>query len=436
MVEVVRANTEPYGVRRRRCALFVDFDNVYTGLLRLEPTAAEAFAQDPGRWLARLAHGEDAMGRFRREFLVRSCYLNPATHARFRPFFTRAGFRVVDCPSLTQQGKSSADIHLVLDAVDALAAQTQYDEFLIVSSDADFTPLALRCRESDRRVTIIAAGPAAGAYRAVADSVVSGDELAGFALGADETTESTASGVVERNEGQLGSDNGAETGDRPAASVEKAPSADRDDQTAAAAVRRHLEEADAPVKGAAAAHIAQTVDPTLPVSGWEGHGSFTAWLLHNVPEAGHSPQPAPGYFWDRARLSEADLDGDSGPQLTELQRQVASVTDAPRLDTQQYRHLFVALADDINNRGFSRTETSKRVRDALSEHHVGRGAVNFVIQGLLYAGLLQKTPATPEGLAEAWADNVVGLAQGARMDLDAAAEQEIRAWVSGGLGSE
>src|SRR5699024_1384734 len=85
---------------------------------------------------------------------------------------------VVDCPSLTQQGKSSADINLVLDAVDALSAETRYDEFVILSADADFTPLALRCRAADRRVTIITAGPAASAYRAVADTVVTADQLA------------------------------------------------------------------------------------------------------------------------------------------------------------------------------------------------------------------------------------------------------------------
>ena len=126
-----------------------------------------------------LETGIDADGEFSRRFLIRACYLNPSVFSQFRPFFTRAGFRVVDCPSLTQQGKSSADINLVLDAVDALSAETRYDEFVILSADADFTPLALRCRAADRRVTIITAGPAASAYRAVADTtVITADELA------------------------------------------------------------------------------------------------------------------------------------------------------------------------------------------------------------------------------------------------------------------
>ena len=36
--------------RRLRCALFVDFDNVYIGLQRLDPSAAEAFASAPTHW--------------------------------------------------------------------------------------------------------------------------------------------------------------------------------------------------------------------------------------------------------------------------------------------------------------------------------------------------------------------------------------------------
>ena len=55
----------PGSERRIRCALFVDFDNVYLGLRRLDPPAAEAFANDPGQWLERLETGRDAEGEFR-----------------------------------------------------------------------------------------------------------------------------------------------------------------------------------------------------------------------------------------------------------------------------------------------------------------------------------------------------------------------------------
>ena len=139
-----------------RSALFVDFDNVYSNLQLVDPVAAELFATSPDRLVAWLTTGQDEDGAFRRRFLTRTCYLNPGPFGRFRSFFASTGFRVVDCPSLTKQGKSSADIHLVLDAVDALANETRYDEFVVCSADADFTPLMARVRAHDKSTTMVA----------------------------------------------------------------------------------------------------------------------------------------------------------------------------------------------------------------------------------------------------------------------------------------
>ncbi len=72
---------------------------------------------------------------------------------------------MVDCPSLTQQGKYSADIHMVIDALDRLAHPTRYDEFIVLSLNADFTPLFHRLRSFDRRVIMLGSGPSAAALR-------------------------------------------------------------------------------------------------------------------------------------------------------------------------------------------------------------------------------------------------------------------------------
>jgi len=335
------------GGRRLRCALFVDFDNVYIGLQRLDPRAAEAFASAPAHWLTALEAGNDADGEFSRRFLIRACYLNPSVFSQFRPNFTRAGFSVVDCPSLTQQGKSSADINLVLDAVDALSADTRYDEFVILSADADFTPLALRCRAADRRVTIITAGPAASAYRAVADTVITADELADLVKDPDQAT---------------------------------------------------LEEAAVP-----------TIEPGKRSS--------------------RSSQP------DTPTKGAASPQGASAVDLPPLQRQVVDVTDIPNLPAERYRILLTTLADDVNSVSFARTETSKRVRDACQAagEPIGRSSVNTVINGVLYAGLDLKAKPTAVKVAETWADNVIGLCRGARMDLGPQDVAAIRAWVGGGL---
>ena len=333
--------------RRLRCALFVDFDNVYIGLQRLDPAAAEAFASSPAHWLTALETGNDADGEFSRRFLIRACYLNPSVFSQFRPNFTRAGFSVVDCPSLTQQGKSSADINLVLDAVDALSAETRYDEFVILSADADFTPLALRCRAADRRVTIITAGPAASAYRAVADIVITADELADLVKNPD-----------------------------PAALEEPATAA---------------------------------IEP--------GKGS---------PRSSPPVTPAKG---------AASPQGAGAVDLPPLQRQVVDVTDIPNLPTERYRILLTTLADDVTAVRFDRPETSRRVRDACQAagEPIGRASVNTVINGVLYAGLDLKAKPTAANVAETWADNVIGLCRGARMDLGPQDVAAIRAWVGGGL---
>jgi hypothetical protein len=402
--------------RRLRCALFVDFDNVYIGLQRLDPSAAEAFASAPGRWLAALETGSDDDGEFDRRFLVRSCYLNPSAFAQFRPNFTRAGFRVVDCPSLTQQGKSSADINLVLDVVDALSAPARYDEFVIVSADADFTPVALRCRADDRRVTVLTAGPVASAYRAVADSVITADELV-------EMVREPVVPAQEADEVAPASGNGRST------------TATKQVSPARRAVLRLVRTADKPLAGGAVATAAQQADPTLPSGGWDGAGSFFAWLTRTLPELASATKPAPGWVWDPRRFSEADLPGSEPVDLPPLQRQVVEVTDIPNLTAPDYRTLLRTLAKDLAAHGFERPDTAVRVRDACQKggHKIGKGSVNTVISGLLFAGLDLATKPPVEVLARTWADNVVGLCRGARMELGHRDEAAIRAWVAGGL---
>ncbi|WP_223305097.1 NYN domain-containing protein [Cellulomonas sp. B6] len=472
--------------RRLRSALFLDFDNVYIGLQRLDPRAAEAFATDPGHWLSELGQGSDVDGDLTRRFLVRACYLNPSVYSRFRPNFTRAGFRVVDCPSLTQQGKSSADINLVLDAVDALAAPTRYDEFVIVSADADFTPLAQRCRADDRRVTIITASPAASAYRAVADTVIGADALADLvtqtaspldaepvaapeaaapeAAPADATSGAAAPEATRASGGRSASrPAGAPTTSGGAATAEPAPEGasgagseqrpdtagsrttararaaervvDEGEARARRAVRRAVRTADAPLPLGAAAQVALDAHPGLSASQWAGAGGFTSWLTRALPDLDVSTRP-PGHVWDPQRFGEADLPGavaDTDPSA--LQRQVISVTDTPGLSQAQYRVLLETLAADVRAHRFERVATSRRVHEACQQSgtKVGRSTVNFVISGVLYTGLSLADGPSAEQVAGAWADNVIGLCRGARMELTNGDAAAIRTWVGGGL---
>ena len=97
--------------------------------------------------------------------------------------------------------------------------------------------------------------------------------------------------------------------------------------------------------------------------------------------------------------------------------------------------LLTALADDVRTTPFVRPETARRVRDACQAagEAIGRASVNTVISGVLFAGLDLTTRPSAVELAQTWADNVVGLCRGARMELGPADVAAIRAWVGGGL---
>lgn len=168
-----------------RTALFVDFDNFHGNLLNADPRAASRFGADPAAWLDwfRLGRHEAAEGAEPRRLLLRRCYLNPAAFGNQRTNFVRAGFTVHDCPALTARSKNAADIWITLDILDAIAHPTAFDEFIILASDADFTPVLLRLREHDRRAVLVNDVAMAAALRAACDHVVPQDRFITEALG-------------------------------------------------------------------------------------------------------------------------------------------------------------------------------------------------------------------------------------------------------------
>ncbi|MBN9374027.1 MAG: NYN domain-containing protein [Cellulomonas sp.] len=431
--------TEPASgdTRRLRCALFVDFDNVLIGLQQLDARLADRFATDPGHWLGELATGADDDGTFTRRFLVLNCYLNPARFSEFRPHFTRAGFQVVDCPSLTQQGKSSADINLVLDAVDALAAPTRYDEFVILSADADFTPLIQRCRANDRRVTVVTASPAASAYRAVADTVMDATAFVELVTQTGALAGEDASGTAPTI--AVPAQRAPEpSGEARTAAAPKRPASSAGSQKGRRAIVRLLQTADRPVPLSAAAQAAQQADPNLPGSKWESAGTFSAWLARELPDLRTTKEQPGGYVWDPTRFDDADLPAApaSPKDVTEVQQRVIRVTDIPGLTQATYGVLLGRLAADVHTHPFDTTATARRVYEACQKAgaKVGQATVRQVIAGILYSGL-KLTASKPDArqLAKAWADNVIGLCRGAQMQLSKADEKNIRTWVTGGL---
>lgn len=62
------------------------------------------------------------------------------------------GIELIDIPQTRASGKNSADIRMVVDAIDLSYAKDHIDTFALVTGDSDFSPLASKLKENDRRV--------------------------------------------------------------------------------------------------------------------------------------------------------------------------------------------------------------------------------------------------------------------------------------------
>ncbi len=185
-------------------ALFIDFDNIFINLAEQDKQAAEKFATNPNRWLgwleSRLPMDYRGGSFTNRRILIRRCYLNPNSFSEYRPHFIRSAFEVIDCPPLTARGKTSTDIHMVMDMLDALSHNTYFHEFIILSGDADFTPVLLNLRKHARYSAVLSVGYASPAYRASCDQLIKQTAFMENALGINyEEEEQTVGNIKEIN---------------------------------------------------------------------------------------------------------------------------------------------------------------------------------------------------------------------------------------------
>ncbi len=394
-------------------ALYVDFDNIFSGLGKLDRPTAEAFANDPGRLLRYLGQGRDESGDYQRRFLVRDCYINPHAFAGYRAQFVAAGFRVIDCPSLTQSGNSAADIHLAIDVVDAISHRTRYDEFVICSADADFSPLMTKLRRHDRRTVMVAAGATAPAYQAVCDMSIGAMEIVAAFAPQDRPPAVSVEGAPDLPDDPVVSGQGL------AAAVE--------------AVRIRVAQSDRPVPGATAAGAAIQALPGIVASQWAGSGGFTAFVREHLPELSYLSTSSGGLVLDPARhavdpTSDVDEPGD-------IRARVARVTGVPPLTSAQYAVLFreLAIVAQTQERLF-RIGYDVRDRAAATDAPFSRKAVDYVVTGLVYAGSDPRTAGlSATGLASRWANSVLFRCEQAGLALDEGEIAEIVAWIAGGL---
>jgi uncharacterized protein (TIGR00288 family) len=120
-------------------ALFCDFENVALGV---RDAQYEKFDIKPV--LERLL----AKG----SIVVKKAYCDWDRYKGFKAAMHEANFELIEIPHVRQSGKNSADIRLVVDALDLCYTKSHVDTFVIISGDSDFSPLVSKLRENAKRV--------------------------------------------------------------------------------------------------------------------------------------------------------------------------------------------------------------------------------------------------------------------------------------------
>jgi uncharacterized protein (TIGR00288 family) len=120
-------------------AVFVDFENLAIGAKKME---SKAF--DVNLVLKRLLE----KGRI----VFKRAYCDWSNYRDYVREFHTHGIEMVDIPQSKHSGKNSADIHMVVDALDLCYAKGHIDIFALLSGDSDFSPLVSKLKENNKRV--------------------------------------------------------------------------------------------------------------------------------------------------------------------------------------------------------------------------------------------------------------------------------------------
>ena len=123
----------------RSLAVFCDFENVALGVREAK------YAQfDMEKVLERLL--------LKGSIVVKKAYCDWDRYKEFKNAMHAASFELIEIPHVRQSGKNSADIRMVVDALDLCYTKSHVDTFVIVSGDSDFSPLVSKLKENDKYV--------------------------------------------------------------------------------------------------------------------------------------------------------------------------------------------------------------------------------------------------------------------------------------------
>ncbi len=120
-------------------ALFCDFENIAIGVRKSKHVDFEI-----SRVLERLL--------LKGSIVVKKAYCDWDQYKEFKPRMHEAAFELIEIPHIRMSGKNSADIRMVVDALDLCYTKPHVDTFVILSGDSDFSPLVSKLRENDKVV--------------------------------------------------------------------------------------------------------------------------------------------------------------------------------------------------------------------------------------------------------------------------------------------
>ncbi len=483
-------------------ALFVDFDNVYLSLRRQSEEAAGRFARNPQDWMTRIAQGglvryKTQQPQLRRRFAVARCYGNPGRklvsrggphdpHAfsTVRTNFMIAGIEVVDCQPLSNQFKNGTDIKIACDIRDFLEHPTRFEEFVILSGDADFTPVLHHLRSHDRRTVVYANENTADIYKAFSDGWIDEREMIAFLMdetspvmlehprgsapraslgydGAKALTQSVTQRApaypVAAQPSQDGYGNGYGAYDeapkrRAAASApSSAVQSLMDDFQAIGSeilglVIDVVQSSEKPVPIAYLADRAQKILGHAKTLGtnWAGSGGFLNFLNATLPESIKLTDKPPHFVYDpkRHRMEEPNAPppqrlqrqpDSSSSKLAELQHSITRIYEAckaPPLPPSEYQLLFTLIATEVHERGFAPVKTAQSVVARANQEglRIALKDVAFVLDAVDEIDPWLEHTRSPAAVARAYRDFVLSKCHHAGVKLTDDEHQLVQVW--------
>ena len=158
-----------------KSVLLLDYESLHRSLSGV--AGDTRLADRAAAWIAAIESGR-LIGPegTRRQVMVKRCYAGPSVRGKQRDVLTAAGFEVVDAAD--GGARSSADLHMAMDTIDALGRPEAFQEFILLSAASELAPLLTRLKASKRMTVIYADAGTPVSDKSLADALLESKDLA------------------------------------------------------------------------------------------------------------------------------------------------------------------------------------------------------------------------------------------------------------------